>query len=262
MHRSHLALFAALLTACACSISRGTDLPGTHLVDLTHAFDEDTIYWPTAARFEFVIDSRGRTEGGYWYEANTIRTAEHGGTHLDAPVHFSEGRNSSDEIPLERLIAPAVVVDVTAVCASDRDHQVRVAELEAFEAEHGPIAPGTIVLLRTGFGAHWPDAERYLGTAERGAEAALRLSFPGLHPSAARWLVQREVAAVGIDTASIDHGKSRLFHAHRELFRHDIPAFENVANLHELPATGATVIALPMKIRRGSGGPLRIVATW
>jgi kynurenine formamidase len=138
---------------------------------------------------------------------------------------------------------------------------VRIADLEAFEAAHGRIPRDAIVLLRTGWSRHWRDRARYLGTAERGAEAALRLHFPGLHPSAARWLVQeRGVGAVGIDTASIDHGPSRMFHAHRELAQHDVPIFENVAALDRLPATGAWVIALPMKIAGGTGGPLRIVA--
>lgn len=234
---------------------------GQRLVDLTHAYDENTVYWPTADGFELEVDFRGETEGGYHYEANTLRTAEHGGTHLDAPIHFAAGREHVDEISLERLVGPAILVDVETAAESDRDYQVSVADFEAWERRHGRIPDGSIVLLRTGFARHWPDRERYMGTAERGAAAVAKLHFPGLAPAAARWLVQeRDIAAIGLDTPSIDHGPSQDFMAHRILFEENIPAFENVASMEGLPETGFEVIALPMKIRGGSGGPLRIIA--
>jgi kynurenine formamidase len=198
---------------------------------------------------------------GYYYEAHRFRSAEHGGTHLDAPIHFHEGGASVDQIPLERLLGPAVVIDVTAACARDRDHRVDVRDLQRWEAQHDEIPRGAIALLHTGFGRFWPDRERYMGSAARGPEAAARLHFPGLHPQAARWLVtQREIRAVGIDTPSIDHGPSREFRSHRALFEAGVPVFENVARLDALPARGFSVVALPMLIRGGSGGPLRIIA--
>jgi kynurenine formamidase len=201
------------------------------------------------------------TEGGWYYEANTFRTAEHGGTHLDAPIHFAANRHHADEIPLERLMGPAVVIDISSQASSDRDYQVSVADFEAWEARNGRLPDGVIVLLRTGFGRFWPDREAYMGTAERGPEAVKSLHFPGLEPEAARWLVaEREIHAIGLDTPSIDHGQSADFESHRILFERNIPAFENVANLSGLPERGFHVIALPMKIRGGSGGPLRIVA--
>lgn len=231
------------------------------VIDLTHAFDAETVYWPTASGFEFNSDFRGITEGGWYYEANTVCTAEHGGTHLDAPIHFAAGRWHTDEIPLDRLIGPAVVVDVIAQAAADRDYQVSIADLEAWEAANGRLPDGIIVLLRTGYGAFWPDRVAYMGTAARGAEAVAQLHFPGLHPDAARWLVeQRRIHSIGIDTPSIDRGQSAGFESHRILFAADVPAFENVAQLERLPVGGFSVIALPMKIRGGSGGPLRIVA--
>jgi kynurenine formamidase len=257
MKTMHLLL---LLCASACALPRA--LHDRQWIDLTHTFDDRTIYWPTASGFELKRDSKGMTPGGYWYEANTLRTAEHGGTHLDAPVHFAENAAAADVIPVERFVGPAVVVDATAQCRAERDYEIRVEDLQAFEARHGAIPRGAIVLLRTDWSRRWPDAEAYLGTAARGQEAALQLHFPGLHPAAARWLAtERAVDAVGIDTASIDHGPSRLFHSHRELFKRGIPVFENVANLDRLPAVGATVVALPMKIGGGSGGPLRIIAS-
>jgi kynurenine formamidase len=230
-------------------------------LDLTHPFDATTIYWPTEEGFVLERGSEGRTAAGYWYAAHRMRLAEHGGTHLDAPVHFHEGGDSADQVPLARLLAPAVVVDMRAACAANADYAVSVADLERFEAAHGRIPDGAALLLATGFAARWPDRARYLGTAERGAGAALKLHFPGLDPAAARWLVaNRKLASVGIDTASIDPGTSKLFESHQVLFAAGIPAFENLAALDALPPTGATLLALPMKIAGGSGGPLRAVA--
>lgn len=259
------AALAALLAglACAGGSTRVADpFAGATLVDLSHAFDAGTVFWPTETE-GFVLERvfAGRTEGGYWYEANRFRSAEHGGTHLDAPVHFGEGRAAADAIPLERLAGPAVRIDVTAACAADPDHAVTIEELVAFEAAHGRIPDGAIVLIHTGWSRFWPDRAAYLGTAARGAEAVASLRFPGLSAEAARWLArERRVGAVGIDTASLDPGRSTAFEAHRELAAADVPGFENLTNLERLPARGFSVVALPMKIAGGSGGPLRAIA--
>ena len=231
------------------------------IVDLTHAFDTNSVYWPTAEPFKLETDFEGMTEKGYYYSAYRYSAAEHGGTHLDSPVHFAKGRHTVDQIPLQQLIGTAVVVDVTRQCAANADYQIIVADFQNWERRNGRIAPGTIVLLRTGFGKYYPDRKKYLGTEERGADAVAKLHFPGLDPVAARWLTQnRSIKAIGLDTPSIDYGQSTLFESHRILFEKNIPAFENVANLEQLPLKGFSVIALPMKIKGGSGGPLRIVA--
>lgn len=235
--------------------------PAGAIVDLTHPYDGQTIFWPTADPFVLHVVADGITEGGYYYAANTFTTAEHGGTHVDAPRHFAAGQWTVDEIPVEQFVGPAVVVDVTAMAAADRDYQVGVDDLEAWEAVHGAMPPGAIVLLRTGFADRWPDASQYLGTAARGEAAVADLHFPGLDPDAARWLVsERDIDAVGIDTASIDTGQSSTFESHRVLFAANVPAFENLAALDRLPQSGAVVVALPMKISGGSGAPLRAVA--
>jgi kynurenine formamidase len=234
--------------------------PDAEIVDLTHAFDETTIYWPTASPFALEVVAEGPTPAGWWYAANAFCAAEHGGTHLDAPVHFAEGRRSTAEIPLEDLIGAAVVVDVSGAAASDPDLEIGAGALDAWEASRGPIPEGAIVLLKTGWGDRWPDPARYLGTAARGTEAVADLHFPGLSEDGARWLVARAVRAVGIDTASIDRGQSTDFRAHRVLAEANVPIFENVANLDRVVLHGAWVVALPMKISRGTGGPLRIVA--
>ena len=232
------------------------------VIDLTHPFDETTIYWPTDQEgFRLIRGDNGVTEKGYYYAANRFRAAEHGGTHLDAPIHFFDGRNTVDQIPLERLIGEGIVIDVTEACAENPNYLIGVDDLRRWETEHGRQLVDVIVLLRTGYGRRWGNRERYLGTSKTGPEAVLDLHFPGLDPAAARWLVEhRDIKAIGIDTPSIDYGQSSLFQSHVELFKHNVPAFENVARVERLPTQGFTVIALPMKIGGGSGAPLRIIA--
>jgi len=234
----------------------------TRWIDLTYPFDEKTVYWPTEKGFEHQKGFEGVTEKGYFYSAHRFAAAEHGGTHMDAPSHFYRGRHSVEEVPLDRLIGPAVVVDARERVAANPDYEIQLEDLQAWERRWGRLPDGAIVLFRTGFAKFWPDRKRYLGTEERGATAVSKLHFPGLHPKAAQWLVrQRSVKAVGIDTASIDHGPSERFETHVALCSANVPTFENLANLDQLPNTGLTVVALPMKIRGGSGAPLRIVAT-
>ena len=263
MIRAHLIVTILAFGAAACTAAPPASGPhplhGT-VVDLSHDYSDQTVFWPTAEGFRLEKVADGLTPQGYYYAANTFTTAEHGGTHLDAPVHFAQGRWSVDQIPLEQLIGDAAVVDVSEKCAAQPDYQVTVADLEAWERAQGSLN-GHIVLIRTDFSKRWPDAARYLGTAERGEAAVAKLHFPGLHPDAAKWLAStRTVKAVGIDTASIDYGQSTLFETHRVLYERNIPGLENVTNLNRLPARGATLVALPMKIKGGSGAPLRAIA--
>jgi kynurenine formamidase len=236
------------------------DLSTGSWVDLTHPFNADSVYWPTAKMFELETVFEGRTEGGWYYTAYNFSAAEHGGTHLDSPIHFAEGANTADQIPVEQMIGPGFVIDVSQKVADDVDYQVSAADIEAFEREHGRLPEGVIVLINTGRAHLYPEREAYMGTAERGEEAVAKLHFPGLGKDGAELLVARGIDAVGIDTPSIDHGQSKTFETHVELMTHNIPAFENVADMSGLPPTGSTIIALPMKIEGGSGGPLRIIA--
>ncbi len=256
-----IAVSFALSATALNAQRRTTTLPRGAIIDLSHPFDSKTVYWPTAGSFHLEKDFEGDTDQGFYYSAYKYSAAEHGGTHIDAPVHFARGRNSVDEIPLSQLVGVGVLIDVTTHASRNKDYQVTTADLRNWERQNGRIPSGAILLLRTGFGKHYPDPKKYLGTDERGAAAVAKLHFPGLHPDAARWLVgNRRIKAVGLDTPSIDYGQSKLFESHRILFDKNIPAFENVANLDKLPAKGFTVIALPMKIKGGSGGPLRIIA--
>ena len=252
---------ALVATAGITLVARGQglDISRHRIVDLSHAYGPSTVYWPTSPT-RFTLDSlaRGKTEAGYFYAANTLCTPEHGGTHLDAPFHFSESGRTTEQIPLEQLIAPAVVIDIAAASSSDRDYRLTPADVAAFEKANGRITAGTIVLLRTGWSRRWPDAKAYLGDDTPGD--ASKLSFPSYGAEAAALLVERGVAALGIDTASIDYGRSTDFQVHRIAAAKNVPGLENLSNLDQLPARGATVIALPMKIEKGSGGPLRAVA--
>jgi len=260
VRRPRSPVLASAALALACASGGGAPLAG-RVVDLTHPFDSTTVYWPTGEGFELTVLSDGPTPDGYTYRANSFCAAEHGGTHLDAPAHFSEQGQTAEAIPPERFVGPGVVIDVSPRCAGDPECTVGVADVRAFESRHGRIPEGAIVLLRTGFGERWPDRAAYLGTDERGAAAVAKLRFPGLDAEAARFLAEeRRIDAVGIDTASIDPGRSTHFEAHRVLADRGVPILENVASLGELPATSFTVVALPMKIGGGSGGPLRIVA--
>lgn len=258
--RSAAALLFAAAVAGAAPKAPVLDLSRVRLVDLTHAFDAQTLYWPTApSTFELKRLHHGRTDAGFFYAANAFCAPEHGGTHMDAPVHFAEGRAGADEVPLAQLVAPGVVVDVAAKAGADADYRLTAEDVRAWEAKHGVIAAGTIVLLRTGWGARWPDKKRYLGDDTPGDASKLR--FPSYGKEAAQLLVlERRVAALGVDTASIDHGPSQDFVVHQITNGANVPGFENVAHLEDVPETGAVIVALPMKIAGGSGGPLRIVA--
>jgi kynurenine formamidase len=259
MSRALVTLFVA--GTLACSTPGGLEvLRDASWIDLTHDFSSETIYWPTAKPFSLEIVSAQRTPAGFYYAANNFSAAEHGGTHLDAPVHFAEGKWTTDQIPIDRMVGEAVVVDVRPQSDSSADYRVDRDAIAAWERENGSIPAGTIVFFRTGWGRKWPVRAAYLGTARTGPEAVSELHFPGIDSAAAGWLVERQVRAVGIDTPSIDYGQSNTYPAHRVLFAANIPAFENVANLDRLPLRGAFVVALPMKIKGGSGGPLRIVA--
>lgn len=255
-----LAVPAAALLLAACSPEQ-PPRPEGRWVDLSHDLAEDSPFWPTAEGFRHEVASYGQTPGGWFYSSYNLQLSEHGGTHLDAPIHFAAGRQTTDQIPLDRLIGPAAVIDVSRQSAANRDYRFTVADIEAWEKANGRLPDGAILLFHTGFSKYWPDRKRYMGTDERGPEAVAKLHFPGLSAELARFLVERrKVAAVGLDTPSLDHGQSKDFIAHRILLGANIPGFENVAGLEQLPPWGATVVALPVKIRGGSGGPLRIVA--
>ena len=255
-----LALAAALLavsTGCR-QLAGPASLDRATWVDLSYRYDADTLYWPNAEGFRHRKQGWAVTEAGYWYAAGEFASAEHGGTHLDSPIHFAEGKLAVDQIPVEALVGPAAVIDVSAQAELDRDYRASAEDIRDWESRHGRIAAGSLVVFRTGWGRFWPDPLRYLGDDTPGRTT--HLHFPGLAADAARLLVERGVAGVAIDTASLDHGPSRDFIVHRILGEADIYGIENLAQAERLPPTGALLIALPLRIAEGSGSPARVVA--
>jgi len=263
--RRTLPALALLVTLCvtpaATPRAQGLDIASANIVDLTHPLDSDAIYWPTDTQgFKLTPIFKGKTEGpeGFFYVAFRFCAPEHGGTHLDAPYHFAEGRKTTAEIPVQRLIGPAIVIDISAKAAKDPDYVLSVEDVTAWEADHGKVPTGAIVLLRTGWSARWPNKLTYLGDDTPGD--ASNLHFPSYGPAAARMLIDRGAMVLGVDTASIDNGPSRKFLVHRIAGAANVAGLENLTNLEKLPPTGAWVAALPMKIAGGSGAPARVVA--
>ena len=228
------------------------------LVDMTYPFSHETLHWPTAKGFQLETVNEGRTPQGYWYSSYNYSGSEHVGTHLDAPFHFAEGKWTTEQIPLAQTIGPGVIIDVRNKADADRDYLLQPGDIVAWEKRHGRIPKQAIVLMYVGWGKYWGDRKRYFGTDEPGD--VTNLHFPGFSKEAAEFLIKRGVNAVGLDTPSIDHGPSKDFIAHQIFGGANIPIFENVAALDRLPAKGATIYALPMKIKGGSGGPTRIIA--
>jgi kynurenine formamidase len=258
-----LSLLAWLfIAACAQKDEKKLNLDHVQWVDLTYSFDSTTLYWPNnQTGFVHTTDADGITPLGYFYSSYSICTPEHGGTHLDAPIHFAKDKLTIDQIPLTSLTGNAIVIDVSENALKNKDYLIQFSDIEAWEKKNGQIDKNTIVLFRTGYGQFYPDREKYFGTALKGLQAIPLLHFPGIDPATTQWLVEkRNIKALGLDTPSMDYGQSKDFQTHRILLDKNKPGFENVANLDKLPAKGIYVVALPMKIGKGSGGPLRIIA--
>jgi kynurenine formamidase len=242
----------ALLAALAASACTAASPRPERIADLGHALAATDPSWDVAPAFSRRIVATIDKDG---YSAGRIDVEEHFGTHLDAPAHFAAGGRTVDAIPAERLIRPAVVIDVSAKAAADADYRVQPADIQSFEAAHGAIAEGTVVLIATGWDRFWSDRARYMG------EASGVKHFPGLSEAAVGLLARdRRVAGIAIDTASIDYGPSASFEAHRVSMALNVYHVENAANLTGLPATGLRVVVAPIKIAGGSGGPTRIFA--
>jgi D-alanyl-D-alanine dipeptidase/kynurenine formamidase len=236
------------------------DLADAMVVDLTHPFDPSTLYWPNATSgFELKTLHAGPTPGGWYYASNSFCAPEHGGTHMDAPIHFAEGKHTADGVEMDRLVLPMIVIDVTPKAAADSDYRLTVDDVTSWEKTNGTIPAGTAVILRTGWSDRWPDRKRTFGDDTPGRTD--HLHFPAYGKDAAALLVEsRKVAVLGLDTPSLDHGPSTDFPAHRIAAAANVPGLENLTGLAALPPTGAWLIALPMKIAGGSGGPLRAIA--
>jgi kynurenine formamidase len=225
----------------------------TRVLDLSYAISDKLVPWPGDEKFfeakvNATIEKNGYFTRSFWM-------LEHYGTHLDAPAHFSPGKATVDQIPAKRLMGAAVVLDARAEGTKDADFQLPVASVEEWEKRHGRIPEGAIVLLRTGWASRWPDARRY-----RNQDAQGKMHFPGFSVGAAKLLIERKVSGLGCDTLSIDYGASEDFAVHHVALGAGLYHVENLADLSELPESGAFLIVAPIKLEGGSGGPVRVFA--
>ncbi len=252
----------AVLSLVVCLSGRSAQTATGKRLEMTFAYDDDTIYWPTAKGFHLEKLSWGTTAGGYWYASNEYSASEHGGTHADAPIHFAKNGRTIDRVPLDEWIGPAVKIDVRAQCQKNRDYLLTAADIEAWEKKFGTIPDGAWVIMFTGIdGMFYPDKKKVLGTDKRGEAALPELSFPGFGPESIEYLLKnRNIRGIAIDTPSIDYGKSKDFKVHQILCGANKLALENIANLDRLPETGATLYVIPMLIKEGTGAPARVFA--
>lgn len=223
------------------------------VIDLSYAINDQLVRWPGDEKvFEAKVNASIEKDG---YFTRSFWTLEHYGTHLDAPVHFPPGKTTVDQIPVKQLFGPAVVLDVRAEGAQDADYRLPAARVEEWEKRHGRIPEDAIVLLRTGWSARWPDAEKY-----RNQDAQGRMHFPGFSVEAAKLLIERKVSGLGCDSMSVDYGASEDFAVHRLVLGSGLYHLENLADLSALPETGAFLVVAPIKLEGGSGGPVRVFA--
>ncbi len=225
----------------------------TRVVDLAYAISDKLVPWPGdthpfEARIKATVEKNG-------YFTRSFCMLEHYGTHLDAPAHFPPGKITVDQIPPERLFGLAVVIDVRAEVERDPDYRLSVARIEQWEKAYERIPPGSIVLLRTGWAARWPDVDRY-----RNMDAFRVMHFPGYSVEAVKRLIERQVSGLGIDTLSVDYGPSKQFEVHRLSHGAGLYHLENLADLSALPEAGAFLVVAPIKLAGGSGGPCRVFA--
>ncbi len=253
-------LLAWLLTGCGPASAPTQDTvarlfaDSMTVLDLTHAIDAHSPWWPGPAQSPFRHDTlRAHPDGAPAMAAYAM--PEHFGTHFDAPVHGGMGLPSVDRVSPSELFGPAVVVDVRVAVAADPGYAVRVADIEGWESRHGRIPAGAIVLARTGWSAKWADGSAYYARDGDG-----RLRFPGFSADAARLLVERGTAGIGIDTGSVDPGNADEFPVHGIVNGSGRFHLENLADLSDVPEFGAYLIVAPIKIRGGSGGQVRVFA--
>ncbi|WP_437589627.1 cyclase family protein [Sorangium sp. So ce1000] len=228
------------------------DIATARVVDLTHPITPGMPLFPGdkpyASETLSTIDKDA-------YCSNRFSMDEHAGTHVDAPAHFTAGAATVEQIAPEHLVGPAAVVDVTAKVAASPDHQVTVDDLRGWEARHGALGARHIVLIRTGWGARWSEPAKFLNQDAKGV-----MHFPGVSVEASRYLSERGVRCIGIDTLSTDPGPSQTFDQHKAFLGVGGYHIENLANLEQLPEAGAVVVVAPLPLVRGSGAPARVLA--
>ncbi|KAF0289354.1 Kynurenine formamidase [Amphibalanus amphitrite] len=240
-------------------------------LDLSHPLDNTSHHWPGFLGFNLTLMINGSVTPDVWAALHNFASSEHTGTHMDAPIHVGrDGTWSVDQIPADRLVGHAAMIDIADRCQADPDSILTTDDLAEWRKQHGQFVYPTILLVRTGQAAHRDNINRYLGLPEGyqfqedgfsfSPHELPPLRFPGIGKAAADELAADDaVVGVGVDCLSLDQSANLRLEAHHALFARNKFGLENVADLSRVPATGATVMALPMKIRGGTGGPARIL---
>ena len=243
--------FAA--TAVSSAVAAPAPRKFTSVVDLTHTMSAEfpTFFGTPGIEMEKTFDFKKDGFNLYWW-----RIIEHAGTHLDAPIHFSEAGITAEKIPAATLVAPLAVIDVAAKAAANPDYLVSRDDLAAWERRHGRLPDNACVAMHSGWAKHVGDAAKFLGK-----DAAGVLHFPGFGAEAAEWLIkQRKVVGLAVDTLSLDHGPSKDFKTHLLWLPSGRWGLENVANLDQVPPAGATLVVGLAKVKDATGGPARLIA--
>jgi kynurenine formamidase len=235
------------------SLLEGIHSGKTRVLDLSYAINDKLVPWPGDTKFFEAKINASVEKNGYF--TRSFWMLEHYGTHLDAPAHFPPGKDTVEQIPAKQFFGPAVVIDVRAESAKNMDYQLTAARVEEWEKLHGPVPEGAIVLLRTGWSSRWPDVKKYRNQDVRG-----KMHFPGFSAAAAKLLIERKVNGLGCDTLSVDYGASDDYSVHHLALGAGLYHLENLADLSELPETGAFLMVAPIKLEGGSGGPVRVFA--
>src|SRR5882724_4062829 len=235
------------------SMLEGIPSGKTRVLDLSYAINDKLVPWPGDEKFFEAKVNASVEKNGYF--TRSFWMLEHYGTHLDAPAHFPPGKTTVDQIPAKQLFGPAVVVDVRAESDKNADYQLVAARIEDWEKRHARIPEGAIVLLRTGWASRWPDVKKY-----RNQDALGKMHFPGFSAEGAKLLIGRKVSGLGCDTLSIDYGASSDYAVHHLSLGAGLYHLENLADMSELPETGAFLVVAPIKLEGGSGGPVRVFA--
>lgn len=230
------------------------------VIDLTHEQGPSTIYWPGNPEYNFTIISRGLSNGGYWYESNKFQTAEHGGTHVDAPAHFAEGAQRQNEVSIQNLVGPGVIINVTNEAEENPDYRVTVDDVRRWEFRHSRIPDGAVVIMNSGWHKKYPNKTLVFGS--QSPDEPSTFHFPGWHEDTANWLLKnRNIHVLGVDTPSTDYGRSTTFRVHVIIGSKNITGAENVANLDAISENGCIIYVSAIKLHDGSGSPARIFAT-
>ena len=221
-------------------------------IDLTHVMHDGMAFWPGGVPFkkEALVTYES---GGYLLHQFVM--GENTGTHVDAPAHFISGNKTIDRLPVNQLILPMVVIDTKSQVVKNPDYELTVKDIENWESMYGKIPAKSLVVMNTGWHKRFSSPEKYINMDDKKV-----MHFPGFSAAAATTLVNRNVAGIGIDTLSLDHGPSKTFAAHVVMLKANKYQVENMANLDELPSTGATAVIGVLPVQGGSQAQARIFA--